>query len=217
MKTVFITTAAIALLALPASAKDFTGPFLGLSAQHTWGEIKLNFQDATTGLGDFSEDQDIKGFEGGLFAGYRYQFPSNFVLGGEIGYQASNADGTYRITDGVDTLSLKFEKNHQFYADLKPGYVFQNDMLAYALVGYQNAKFEAQTLLNEDSLAKTDDNFRAWRFGLGFEYMATENVSIRGQYNYASYSEKDYEYDTGEVESWDGNENVFQLGLSYNF
>ena len=214
MKKVMITAAAVALITSPALAKDFTGPLLGLSLGHAWGDVEYDYEDGTTGFGDFSEEDDMSGFEGSIFAGYRHQFPSGFVLGGEVGYGLSNADGSYSLTVSGNTATVDFEKNHQFYADLKPGYVLRENLLAYALIGYQRTEFESEAFLNGASLGNTDDDFDAWRFGVGAEYMLKEKFSVRGQYYHASYSDNDYSDDNGQVETWGGDENVFEIGFT---
>jgi outer membrane immunogenic protein len=213
MKKLFVTTAALALLASPALADDFTGPVVGLSLAYSWGTVDGALTDGTT---TFSDDTDLSGFEGGLFAGYRYQFPSKFVFGAEIGGNISNADGSYSITDGVDTAELKFEKKHQFYIDLKPGYVVQDNTLLYGLVGYQNTKFEAEGFWHGTSVGTDDDTFGGLRLGAGIEYMTEANTSFRLQYHYTAYSDKTYNY-PGYTEKWDGHDSTIELGLAYNF
>jgi outer membrane immunogenic protein len=217
MKKLLMTAAAIGLLATPAVAGDFDGPYAGIALQYAWGEVDVEYEDGTTGLGDFSESESMNGLEGGLFAGYRHLFDSGFVLGGEVGYQISGADGDRNVTFGANTAKYKFEKDKQLYIDLKPGYVFQDNMLGYALIGYQRTEFEEEALINGASLGTSDDNFNAWRFGVGVEYMMDNNFSVRGQYYYAAYSEEDYNYVNGQSLSYDADESVFQVGLSYNF
>lgn len=220
MKKMRLASAAVVLIALPqaAMAENFHGPFIGASLGHTWGDIELSYEAGTTGFDDFSEDEDISGLEAGVFAGYRHRFPSGFVLGGEFGYQRSDADGSRSGVFGANTGDVEFEKTDQFYFDLKPGYVFEENLLGYAIGGYQpRAEWEAKLVLDGTELGSEDDNFDAWRFGLGLEYMVSRDFSIRGQYHYALYNENDYPDVNGQVTKFDGDENVFTVGLTYNF
>ena len=217
MRSLLLATAGTIMISGSALAENFDGPFVGLSLGYAWGDIEYDYEDGTTGFGDFSEEENINGFEGGLFAGYRHRFDAGFVLGGELGYQLSNADGSYSVTVGANTARVNFDKSHQFYADLKPGYVFQENLLGYALIGYQRAEFEADVLLNGATLGSADDDFDAWRFGAGLEYMVNDMLSVRGQYHYAMYDEDKESYENAQSDTLDADESVFTLGVAYNF
>lgn len=218
MKKILLASAAAVVLSMPALANDFSGPYAGLSAGYTWGEIDYSYEDGTTGFGDFSDSQDIDGFEGGIFLGYRHRFPSGFVLGLEGGFDAiSGVDGTYTTAIGANTASVEFEKSHQFFVDLKPGFLIQDNLLAYGLVGYQRAELEAEAFLNGASLGSADDDFDAWRIGAGLEHAIDEKFTVRGQFHYADYDSNSYDYVNAQSERYDGDETAIRIGIAYNF
>ncbi len=219
MQNKFFLMAAVAGLALssPANSELFNGPYVGANLGYSWGDVDYDYEDGTTGFGDFSDSEDLNGFEGGVFAGYRHKFPSNFVLGAEAGYDLSNVDGSYSTTIGANNARVDFEKNHQFYVDLKPGFMVQENTLAYALVGYQRAELESETFLNGATLGSQDDDFDAWRIGVGVEHAVNERFSVRGQYYYADYSDNDYDYANAQRETYGGDESALRVGAVLNF
>lgn len=217
MRKLAITSVSLLMISVSAAASDFSGPYVGAGVGYGWGEVDYAYEDGTTGFGDFSDSQDISGFEGGVFIGFRHQFPSGFVLGAEGGLDLSQVDGTYSTTIGANTISVEFEKNHQLFLDIKPGFVIQDDMLIYGIIGYQRAELEAEALLNGAALGSDDDDFDAWRFGAGVERAVDERFSIRGQVYYTDYTDNDYDYANAQRETYGGDETSVRLGVVYNF
>jgi len=218
MKKLLCAAAFIAVTSASATASDFSGPYIGASAGYNWGDVDFSYEDGTTGFGDFSTTEDSSGFEAGLFAGFRHQFQSRFVLGAEAGIDLfSGAEADYTASLAGNTITVNIEKGHQFYLDLKPGFAVQPDMLIYGLIGYQQTELEGTVLLNGASLGSDDEDFSAWRFGFGLEKTFTDNVSVRAQYNYADYSDESWDYVNAQRETWGGDENNVRIGLVLNF
>ena len=218
MKHILLSgVAAISLLASPAMAEDkpFSGAYLGVSAGYTAGDVESEFDFTPLGRGTFSGDEDASGFNFGGFAGYRHQFISDFVLGAEIGGSFSNADGERsNVFIASDTLTL--EKKNEIYVSLKPGYAFNDKLLGYLIGGYQRANFEL-SYTDGTNTTSADDDFGGFHFGVGAEYKIEESVSLRLEYINQQFEDQSYTTAGIGTETYEGDANVFKVGLAYNF
>jgi len=215
MKKFLLSSAAMAafFFAIDAEAKRFHGPFLGLNAGYTSGDIEAGL--AVNGVGTVSGEEDLSGFEAGVFGGYRHQFDSNFVLGAEIGATWSNADGSFNNIQSTN-VDYEFEKNNEFYLSVKPGYAPQDDLLLYLIGGYQRADFEDNVVVGGTSLGGEDETFDGYHFGAGAEYAPMKDVSLRLEYKYQDYQDETFTV-PGASSTYEGDENVFRVGLVFQF
>lgn len=148
--------AAVAMTsAAQAADKNFDGAYVGAEL----GYNKFKFED---GLKD-------TGLYFGGVAGYRVQFDNDLVIGLEGRFGDTTADGD--LTDAIEVKA-----GRQLGVDASIGLALgeNKDFLAFALVGYSNAKVTG-TIADVTESATGD----GYRLGLGGEYALTENVSVR--------------------------------------
>lgn len=175
MKPVLFAVAVLA--AAPALAQNkpaFQGPFVG--AQAGWQSDTLDasgFVDDTFGSGS----RDSSGFAYGGQAGFDFRF-SQWVLGGELGITGRTGD--LRANDESDTR-LSFGRTINVSA--RAGYVITEQGMVYARGGYSNAEYTGREFDSESS-SGTRDGFLV---GGGFEWMFTDHISTRIEYNYSDY------------------------------
>lgn len=131
-----------------APTSDWTGGYGGLS---------LGFGDVDVG-GDTGDDAVY-----GLHGGYDYDF-GQFVLGGELDYQATNIT-TGGGVDIDDVTRLKLRAGY----DAGPA-------LLYGVVGAASA----------GTSVGSDEGYVA---GLGAEYKVTDTVSVGGEYLYHEFND----------------------------
>lgn len=212
-------TLALAGLAAPNSAyaASFEGAFLGLNVGYSFGEIEYQYEDGITGNGDFSDDTDLDGFEGGVFAGFRHHFTPHFNLGIEAGFMLSGSEGSFRETIAGTDFALEYEKENEIYVSLKPGFLVDDNTLAYGVVGYQRADFSAGLLIDGASLGSEDDDFDGYHLGAGLEHTLDNGLSVRGEYRYNNYLDNEYSYEDAQQDSLGGNESVVRVGVAYSF
>jgi Opacity protein and related surface antigens len=218
MKKSLLTASAI-LIALTshAHANQFSGVFLGLNLGYSFGEVDIDYEDGTTGNGDFSESEDLDGFEYGGFIGFRHQFPNRLNIGIEGGYMGSSSDGSRQLTVGATNYTYKFEKDNEWYVSLKPGFMAAENTLAYGIIGYHNADFEEELLINGATYGTGDDSFDGYHLGFGVEHMYNNALSARVEYRYNMYNDEDFSGTNGQNLSYDGDESVLRVGVAYNF
>ena len=99
----------------------------------------------------------------GAFAGYRYQFKNNVVLGAELNYwKGSDIDATF------DNVNYNFDMN-TVSIEGQVGYAYKK-LLPYVAVGYANT-----------------DGDGAWLAAVGADYALTDNVIIGAKYTHYKY------------------------------
>lgn len=160
----FAGLAALAMTsAAQAADKNFNGAYAG-------AEVGYNSFDFTDGI-----KEDALYYGG--FVGYRMQMDSDLVLGLEGRFGDSTATAGY-LGNG------EIKAGRQLGIDASIGYALgqKKDFLAFAFVGYTNAKLSTDVANVSESV--TGDGVR---YGLGGEYVLTENISLRLTGAYANY------------------------------
>lgn len=201
MKKLIAAAAFLAMTgaAVPAMAQDynndgnrFNGPYVGADIGYQNGSF-----DASNPAGP---DGDIgtDGLAGGVFAGYGWANPQSDLagyLGTELGYEWSDADGSISGTS--------IEKNGNLLATIKPGAIINHNTLAYGMIGYSRAEFEA----NGES-----DDLDGLVLGAGTEFATASPVNVRLEYAHTMYEDEDI----GGV-GIDGDDNTFKVGALARF
>lgn len=180
MKTVIFAAVAAAAVAMsaPAMAQD-AATFSGPHAEVLAGYDSLDTNSNGLGTPD--------GFLYGLGLGYDFQ-----AGGAVFGVEAEIADSTAKRTiAGVDVDAAR-----DIYVGGRAGFVIGDKALAYAKVGYTNARIETEGF--------GGDNGDGIRAGLGLEYKVGGNMFVKGEYRYSNYE--------GDVER---NQVVAGLGIRF--
>lgn len=212
----FIMVGACGIVTItPATAAEFNGPYAGVNVGLVSGDIEAEYDLSPLSLGSVSGEEDLTGFEGGAFVGYRHAFDNGLVLGAEIGGLLGEADAE---ADGVFVTGDEFsiEKAREFYVSVKPGYVFSERVYGYLIGGYQQAVFDWEYAVG-GSTASGDESFDGYHFGAGAEYMPMNDVSFRLEYKYQSYEDESFTTPGVGTETYEGDESVVRLGVAYNF
>jgi outer membrane immunogenic protein len=196
-----------------AAPFDWSGPYLGLHGGYSWGNEHDNQSVLFSGSSSSSSSDNfnLKGFVGGVHAGYNYQI-SQFVLGGEADVDVTGLKGTshYSYDGGADTGVISLKSDVQGSARLRAGYAFDS-LLLYATGGLA----VAQGNLNTDGL--TDKNTHiGWTIGGGGEFAFTPNWIGRVELRYSDFDKQTYQTLDGPVKAdWD--QTGVTAGVSYKF
>lgn len=198
----FVTSA----LAAPAMAQDntpWTGLYAGVHAGYGTGDVRLPLK-GSLGSGtqtnplDTTSKVNSSGFLGGAQIGYNYLLPSNWLLGLES--DASLADitassGSFGTLTGtpVGTISATANSSIRWLGTVRGrvGYVFANNMLAYATGGFAYGGVRSSAKLTASSLPGTNvqliDNTigTGWTVGTGIEAPVANHLTLRAEYLYA--------------------------------
>lgn len=152
-----------------------------------------------------SLNHSATGWMGGLFVGYGHYWDW-FYLGAELNGNGSSADSTRRWNDTLGVLNgayvrTKVEARGSWGIALLPGVKVNDSSLLYIRLGYLSTNFKASSNYNfpvttwdpawSGSFSKS--KWRgAFNFGVGIETYVAENVSVRGEFDHASYGSHSY-------------------------
>jgi outer membrane immunogenic protein len=197
MRTTVIAAAALVVGfsgAAMAQSNDvaFNGPYAGVQVYDSYKN------DVDLGFGD-SVDLGGQGFEGGIFAGYNHRAGANTVIGIEGQLSYSDADNDTVL--GGDAFSTGARESYGVTA--KAGYVLGDSTLAYVHGGWTQTKFKTRDVFGSDST-----RLDGWKVGAGVETFVAQNVSLRAEYAYTDYQNKD---------GIEPKNSSFQVGLGFHF
>jgi len=138
---------------------------------------------------------DNKGVQGGVRAGYDWQFGS-FVVGGVADVSAFDLkDSATGFSTTPAAYQFTRELDHLAAARARVGYAY-GPALIYATGGYAVGKvknrFYTTNAANSFTASTDDDKADGWQAGGGLEYRLAPNLSITGEYLYTSLDAGDY-------------------------
>jgi len=200
--------AAAALLPAKAMAQDapdwsgwYTGVSVGtVSVDSEIGEDRITppptFEDTRSDIGD-------DGYGVSLFGGYNWQIGGNFVVGVEVDATYADVSTSGQLLYDVappNTLNPgnEFGGELQWMATVRAraGYAFGRWM-PYVTAGWAYAQYETASDYVSLPAYTRDDTWDAAVYGVGIEYLAPANWSIRGEYRTADFGDRHDEYPGG--------------------
>jgi outer membrane immunogenic protein len=175
MKNLLLTTAAAVLMLGTVSAQA-AGPFGSASAFDGF-YIGGDIGGTNSGTNGFDDKYYGSGVTGGLFAGYGLTYNSFY-----FGAEANGSLSSLKTSIGDTDLSRKYG----FGIAGRAGYLIAPTTLGYGVVGWERGRFELNNAVSSDN---------AWldglRLGIGLEHKLTQNVSLRGEFDYTAWQKKD--------------------------
>lgn len=183
-----------------AIVSDFNGFYVGAAVTSTNAEHLEEFGGDESG----TDILDLEGVGGAVHAGYNFA-PSavGFFYGGEIAYGMPNATYGESETVSVETLLTLHGR---------VGYV-SGPLMYYATAGY------AMGTINCDSCGGNpivNETLNGYVIGTGVEYMISNNLSVRGQYEYFGLTGDLYDFGSYTVDT-NLTASVMSVGLNYHF
>lgn len=172
----FAAVATAAVVATPAMAAPFSGPYVG--AELGLDNYEVQAEDIFV-TGDEFDGLSGNGLVGGVFAGYDVAIGNAFV-GVEAKASLSDAEVTYN--DTVDALSVRAKET--FGATARAGVMLNDNTGLYARAGWANTKFKANVNGTADS-----DNDDALVLGAGLQSRVGSAASVRVEYVRTDYSD----------------------------
>ena len=196
-----------------ASAYNWSGGYVGLTAGYGWGDSK--FHDSVD-----SNPFDIRGFIGGVTAGYNYQLQPNWVVGaeGDISYSAikggfgpgniGRPGGRYwGCLPGACTTDIHWYGT----ARARVGYAVDN-LLVYGTGGLAFGQVESKMENNPANWYVKHTNV-GWAAGAGVEYAFDPHWTTKLEYMHVDLGWTDHPGLMKTSAKFDG----VRIGLNYKF
>lgn len=199
------------------AAPEWQGAYGGLTVGYAFaGDDDVGVQ---TGINSGTpDDLTLSGLNAGLRVGYRWQ-RERWVFGPELGFEGGDIKDDF-TTDGYEAeskiknvLALRF----------KTGYVLDNDMLFYGIVGVARAKIDYKVRGGVTSGAfgpiNVNDDYSKTGYivGLGIEKMLNERMSLTGEYEYANFGKETLNDGMGGSTRATPDYHNIKVGLNFRF
>ena len=153
-------------------------PYVGAS-------VGVNVNSSTNAVG--GNPGVFRGIPVKVFAGYGSLLSQSFYLAGEL---------TATLGTGEISTSNNMKTSYGFGLGVLPGVMLNDSTMAYARVGYVRERFSSlNSMVNGGQV------------GLGLQTSVTQNIDVRGEYDYTDYK------NVGAVRSPRADE--YTLGLVY--
>lgn len=163
LRHIFTTTLLAISSVTGANAQSWAGFYAGAYAASN----DFSMEISPTVYGNTS-------ISGGIFGGYNYQVSPNYILGGEVYYDAT-AGNTFPF--------LSAELNGQYGIRGRAGYVMGNSLI-YGAVGVDFGMFDVT-----GSPPGASETVTGYSGALGLEHMLSNQLSVRAEYSYTQYEE----------------------------
>jgi len=193
------------LAATSTVALASSGPYIGGSV----GVNSSTFTDTDNVATKASTDFGGRGAIGNLFAGYGAMVNSNIYLGGEAFADLTNTSAEFKIPGLKKTISQKYGYGISFI----PGVMLSDHTMAYGRIGVIRSRFELATDVQDRSSTTKRQALTGGQIGLGLQTSLTQNLDLRGEYDYTRYREAKFN-DTNSIQP---RSDSFNLGLVYKF
>ncbi len=178
-----------------------------LSAQDSFGIPTGPYVGLTLGSTQYEGDVDVDGGEFGLVAGFAGT--RNRLYGGlEIEYAFSDVSGE----DESGGVEVELKEEDKFIVSAMLGGVVAPNFVLYGKVSSMAIDYELEGRGFGQSVS-FEDGSRGTGLGIGAQYFATPQVSVRGE---VMNFEVDLEFDDLDLES-DADGTMAKLGVMYHF
>lgn len=183
------------VVAPTAPTATWAGGYAGGSLGYSFGGddvVGLNADDE----GGFGlAEVNVKGFTGGVHAGFRWQ-RGNWVFGPELGIEGGSVDASdTAVLDGLD-IDIESSVNYILTLALKTGYVVNPQTLVYGTFGAARGDFDYSA--TAETFAQTVSyNRTGWVAGLGVERAFTPTTSVFAEYQFRDFGSETITFTEG--------------------
>lgn len=211
MKKLLIAAAVAGIFVAPQAFAEDSKAFEGFSVQVGTGyqDSNLEYKDIIVS-GSTATKASGSSVALNLGAAYTASVANDFTIGVVLEYNAVDGKpGNANFTlNGAPDGSSSSKLTNQYSISLVPGYAFDKTTLAYAKVGYANAKVKSLF----DGGDSDTFNIHGFVLGLGVKKLISDKMFAFGEVNYTGYKDKSFPDGNVNVSSYSGN-----VGLGYKF
>ncbi|OGT38256.1 MAG: hypothetical protein A3F12_07350 [Gammaproteobacteria bacterium RIFCSPHIGHO2_12_FULL_38_14] len=207
-KIILASVASVVLAATSAVAFANDAPYIG-------GSLGINADDfKTTDHAGDKVDFSGRGAVGNIFAGYGATLTDTFYLGAEVFADLTSAESD--IKAGTDSSKDTLEERYGYGISVIPGVMLSDHTLAYARAGIVRSNFKVKA--NNVTSSGTESNtLTGGQLGLGLQTSLTQNVDLRGEYDFTDYRSASFNTGGGNSIKVSPLTDSFTVGLVYKF
>jgi len=202
---------------VPASGPGeyaWDGFYIGASLGGGWGSSTQMYERA----GDHGvAELEPAGGAAAVTAGYNWRVGNNWVAGveGDLGIM-NVSEGATTVFDG-HVWSSNFGP---LWGTLRgrAGYLFSNDLLAYATAGLAVASIDDTSIGNTPGETAAEDGLRAGLVaGVGVEYAMDERWTLKAEFLHMDFGKESGQSSNAENYSFDNSVNILRVGANVAF
>jgi len=170
---------ALIVLAISSCAFAEGAPYFGLNVAVNSGSVQLSNAGVTS---NFS----AKGESGGVLVGFGADLENNLHVAAEIFGNDTTANTITKVINLAGTTA-KIKPSYSYGASLLPGIRLGADTMLFLRIGGVRGRFDlTQTFGSAQQTSSTIAN--GAEVGAGAQLALSNNLSLRGEYNYINYS-----------------------------
>ncbi len=208
LKTICLAAAFAAVAMTPALAQDDDRAGFYAGADIGYGKSKSDLTYTPRAGAVQSGGADKNGLRYGGFAGYGLTLGDSFYLGAEAGLGAGGGD-TSR-TFGANKISVEPKLRYSLVG--KAGFLVGDSGLIYGKAGLERRRLEVST-----SRSKEDLKLQGLIYGVGYQQMLSEVVSVHAELLRADYGDKTASFAAGDRLKVDASETRVVFGGAVHF
>ncbi len=188
------------------------GAYIGGEIGWGWGRGKLD--------GDADNYAEFKpnGFLGGVYAGYNFDLGNNVILGidGNFDYNDLKESQDY-LSGGVRPVQTSLESKLEWSGAVRAraGYAIDRFM-PYIAGGVAFGHVKNSVIIGGSTSYSDSQTLTGWTAGAGIDYAATDNITLRLEYRYTDFGNKDFGVDDFSTRG-SFKTNDIRLGIAYKF
>jgi opacity protein-like surface antigen len=185
-----------------ASGVPYIGTSLGINDSLFKTTQDTGFSNATSHVGGRGAVLDV-------FGGYGITVNQKTYVGGEIFVN----DASNSVNSSVPGDTAKLKTKYSYGVSLIPGVMVSENTLAYVRAGVVKTRFDYKETDGDGNTISSDkSNQTGAQVGLGLKTKLTQNVDLRGEYDYTAY--RSYKIDGVK---FNPSSDAFKVGIVYNF
>jgi hypothetical protein len=140
-----------------------------------------------------SSSSNINSPTANVSLGYNLGINEAFTLGVGATFfpgASSSASLSFKTTTPIltSTTNGTYNIKNVYNVFLSPGYVIDEDRLAYAKIGYAAGTVSAYAPTGSNSFPSTEVGINGVSMGLGYKQMVTKSIYLLGEFNYAIFN-----------------------------
>ncbi|MBB5700242.1 outer membrane immunogenic protein [Ochrobactrum daejeonense] len=187
------------------------GGYIGGQIGWGWGRGKLD------GDGDSYSEFKPNGFIGGVYAGYNFDMGNGVILGidGNFDYDDLKESHDYFSSGLPVQTSLESKLEWSGAVRARAGYAIDRFM-PYIAGGVAFGHVKNSVTIGGSTSYSDSQTLTGWTAGAGIDYAATDNITLRFEYRYTDFGNKDFGVDDFSTRG-SFKTNDIRLGVAYKF